>query len=115
MLLRLHLAELQDALRLRFDQIQVFFRVEAGFAHVRMVDLAVPRLEVVEVDHPRDVSVRIVRGKHVVRLETLVMRIDALDVWPWELQVEIDETFESLVDVIDREENLWRLLSRDIT
>lgn len=114
LLFRLNLAELQDALWLWLDQIQVLLRVEAGLAHVGVVDLTVPSLEVVEVDHPWDMGVRIVCGEHVVRLKALIMGIDALDVWPWELQVKIDKAFESLVDMVDREENFWRLLCRDV-
>jgi hypothetical protein len=55
----------------------------------------------------------IVGREMIVRLETLIMRVWLLYIWSRLLKIKIDETFQSLIHMINSEQNLGRLILTD--
>ncbi len=48
----------------------------------------------------------------VIGLESLIMGIRLLDVWPRYLKVEVNKTLQSLIYMINCEQHFWRLILR---
>ncbi len=67
---------------LRFVQVQVLFTVEERLTHVYLVSLIGASRVELEADVTLVLGLRVVGGEVVIGLESLIVCIDLLDVWP---------------------------------
>ncbi len=90
----------------------MLFPVEQRLTHVNLVSLISASRVELEADVTLVLGLRVVRGEVVIGLESLIMCIDLLDVWPRLLQVEIYKTLESFVYVINSKQYFRSLILR---
>ena len=111
--LGLHWAKLKDPLRFRLVKVQMFLTVKKGLAHVYLVSFVITWRVMLESDISLMLRLCIVGREMIIRLETLIMRIWLLYIWSRLLKIKIDETFQSLIHMINSEQNLGRLILTD--
>ena len=101
--LGLHGSELKDALRLGFVEVEVLFSVEEGLTHVHLVGLIVSGGVEFEADVTLVLRLGVVGWEVVVGLESLIVRIDLLDIRSCLLKIEIYKTFQAFIHVVNSE------------
>ena len=108
--LGLHGTKLENPLRLGFIQVEVFLPVEQWLTHVALICAVVPGRVQVELDLPLVLCLSVVGREVIVRFESLVVRVGCLHGRSIALEVEVDETFQLLVDVVHRKKHLRCIL-----
>lgn len=89
----------------------MFFSIEQRLAHVHLVNLFISTEEMLKVDLPRLVSAGEVSREMVERLKSLIVSATSLsNVWTRQLQIEVHETKQLFIDMVNRKENLGCLL-----
>jgi len=88
----------------------MLFSIEERLTHLHYIGVVISWLILIEVNHTSHMCIRVVWRKSIERLKSLVMSIRLLHIGSRLLKVEVNESFETLVNMINCEEDLRRLL-----